>query len=276
MDTFTSIGTKSKKTKSLSEEELQLVWAEFCKDKSNKVLRDKIIVQYLHLIRYAVNRIRTNLPQSISTDDIAGYGVEGLMNAIDRFDVSKGAKFETYALTRIRGTIIDKIRAQDWVPRGTRRKFKEIQKAIEILQAKLGRRPSNQELADALDIPKEKIDKTITEMDSNSVMSIYDRRDSSGEGLELIDTIQDSNSEDPLSTLEEKDVKKDLSKALGRLPEREKMILALYYHENMTLKEIGETINISESRVCQLHAQAIMKLRNLLNDDKPRLRRSIV
>lgn len=125
MNTANSLGLNAdNKIKKLSEEELEAIWIEFSKDKTNKKLRDTLIVQYLYLIKYVVNRIRTNLPQSIATDDITGYGVEGLMNAVERFDISKNARFETYALTRIRGTIIDKIRSLDWVSRGTRRRFK--------------------------------------------------------------------------------------------------------------------------------------------------------
>jgi len=278
MDTANSINIKTDghNTKKLTDAEIEAIWKEFLVDRSNKKLRDKLIVQYIYLIKYVVNRIRVNLPNTISTDDIAGYGVEGLINAIEKFHPDKGARFETYALMRIRGTIIDKIRNQDWVPRGTRRRYKEIQAAYAKLQAKLDRKPTTQEVADELNLPKDKIEATMREMESNSLVSIYDKRDNSGEGLEIIDTIEDSSSRDPLTELEEKDVKKELSMALSRLPERERMILALYYHENMTLKEIGEAINISESRVCQLHAQAIMKLRNLLSSNKLRLKRSIV
>jgi RNA polymerase sigma factor FliA len=276
MDTTTSININEKNIKKLSEEDLASLWLEFAKNRDNKDLRDKLIVQYIYLIKYVVGRLRVNLPNTIATEDITGYGVEGLINAIERFQAEKGSRFETYALVRIRGTIIDKIRNQDWVPRSTRRKQKEIKNASELLQKNLGRKPTTQEIANELNLPKEKVEATINGMDSGMVVSIYDKRDGSGEGIEIIDTIEDSQAKDPLSQLEDKDVKKDLSKALSKLPEREKMILALYYHENMTLKEIGEAINVSESRVCQLHAQAIMKLRNLLSNNKQGLRKSIV
>lgn len=255
------------KSKKLSDSEVDKLWNEFAKDKSKKELRDKLIVQYIHLIKYVVGRLRLNLPNSISTDDIAGYGVEGLIDAIQRFCPSRGVRFETYALMRIRGTIIDRIRSQDWVPRGTQRRFKKIQNTILKLQLKLGRTPSSEEIAQELGSTKERIDAAVAEMESNSLVSIYESRDSgnSDGGFEIIDTIQDKNASDPLADLETKDIKNDLSSALGKLPERERMILALYYHENLTLKEIGEAISISESRVCQLHAQAIMKLRKLLN-----------
>ncbi|HBG50036.1 MAG TPA: hypothetical protein DDW90_11205 [Cyanobacteria bacterium UBA9971] len=150
-----------------------------------------------------------------------------------------------------------------------------MNKAIAALQGKLGRQPSTEEIAKELELPKEKIEASMAEMESTSMISIYDRKDSSGEGVEIIDTIQDKNADDPLAMLENRDVKNELSKALGNLPERERMILALYYHENMTLKEIGVTLTISESRVCQLHAQAIMKLRKLLSSRDTNVRSKV-
>lgn len=274
MDTLDSIRQPEQKIKKLSDTEVDLLWAQFEKDKTNKEYRDRLIIQYIYLIKYVVGRLRINLPASISTDDIAGYGVEGLIDAIERFIPSRGVRFETYAIMRIRGAIIDRIRSQDWVPRGARRKYKKIQNAILKLQITLGRAPNSQEIADELGTTKEKVEASINEIESNTLISLHDRKDSSSEGsLEIIDTIVDSKSVDPLQELEANDVKKSLSMALAKLPERERMILALYYHENMTLKEIGETISISESRVCQLHAQAIMKLRKLLNNKDLRLRK---
>lgn len=262
--------SQEKKAEKLSDAEIDKVWAQYVKsNKTDKELRDKLIVQYIYLIKYVVGRIRINLPASICTEDISGYGVEGLIDAIDKFLPSKGVRFETYAVMRVRGAIIDRVRSQDWIPRGVRTRFKKVQQSIAKLQAKLGRIPTSSEIAEDLETTKEKIESIIAEMQTNSMVSIYDKKgdSSSSEGVEIIDTIQDKKSIDPLHQLEEKDVKNQLTNALGLLPERERMILALYYHENMTLKEIGETISISESRVCQLHAQAIMKLRKLLNNN---------
>lgn len=253
------------KSKKLSDADIDKIWEEFVKDKTNKAIKDKIIIQYIYLIKYVVGRLRINLPNTISTEDIAGYGVEGLIDAIEKFSPARGVRFETYALLRIRGAIIDRIRSLDWVPRGAQKRFKQIHQAIATLQGRLGRQPRAEEIAKELGLPKEKVEASMAEMESNTLISLYDKRDSSGESLEIIDTIQDKNIDDPLSQLEHRDVKNELSRALGNLPERERMLLALYYHENMTLKEIGTTLNISESRVCQLHAQAIMKLRKLLS-----------
>lgn len=263
------------KIKRLSDEELESLWAAYLADKSNKPLRDKLIVQYIYLTRYVIGRVKMTLPQTFSVEDITSYGVEGLIDAIEKYTPDKGARFETYALMRIRGTIIDKIRAQDWVPRSTRRKIKEIKAMAEKLKQTLGRPATTTELAEAMNMEKEKVESLLA--DEVQVGSIYDKKGSSDESVEIIDTIQDEHSVNPLEQLVDKDVKKELQIALRRLPERERMIMVLYYHENMTLKEIGETINVSESRVCQLHAQAIMKLKNILSTTKSdRLKKSIV
>lgn len=261
--------------KRLSDSELEALWHDYLADKSDKKLRDKLIVQYIYLTRYVIGRVKNNLPQTFTIEDITSYGVEGLIDAIEKYTPDRGARFETYALMRIRGAIIDKIRSQDWVPRSTRRKIKEIKLAAEDFKQKNGRAATPSELAQILGIEREKIEAILA--DEMQVSSLYDKRGSSEESVEIIDTIQDKNSKNPLEQLVDKDVKHELQAALRRLPERERMIMVLYYHENMTLKEIGETIAISESRVCQLHAQAIMKLKNILSTGRSeRMRKSIV
>ena len=261
--------------KRLSDGELEALWLSYLADKSQKVLRDKLIVQYIYLTRYVIGRVKMSLPQTFSVEDITSYGVEGLIDAIEKYTPDKGARFETYALMRIRGTIIDKIRSQDWIPRSTRKKIKEIKLVAEKLKQSLGRAATMSELSAAMNMEKEKIESLLSE--EMQVTSIYDKRGTSDESVEVIDTIQDENSKNPLEVLVDKDVKNELQMALKRLPERERMIMVLYYHENMTLKEIGETINVSESRVCQLHAQAIMKLKNILTSHRTdRLKKSIV
>ena len=223
--------------KRVSDEELEELWVAYLADKTNKTLRDKLIIQYIYLTRYVIGRVKMNLPQTFSLEDITSFGVEGLIDAIEKYTPDKGARFETYALMRIRGTIIDKIRSQDWVPRSTRKKIKEIKLVAENLKQSLGRAATTTEIANAMGMEKEKIESLLAE--ETQVGSLYDK--------------------------------------IKRLPERERMIMVLYYHENMTLKEIGETINVSESRVCQLHAQAIMKLKNILSTKRSdRMRQSIV
>lgn len=261
--------------KRLSEEELTTVWQEYFKDKSNKQVRDTLIVQYIYLIRYVVGRIKVSLPPTVSIEDVAGYGVEGLINAIERFSIQKNTRFETYALIRIRGAILDKIRAEDFLPRSVRKKIKDIKNAQEHLKQELGRMPTTAEIAKYLNMDVEKVTQIMSE---DTVMtSIYDKKGSSDDSVEIIDTIQDTSKLNPQENMEEKNVKQELEKALRRLPERERIIMVLYYQENMTLKEIGGTINMSESRVCQLHAQAIMKLKNILSENRTsRMHKSII
>jgi RNA polymerase sigma factor for flagellar operon FliA len=234
-----------------------------------------LIVQYIYLVRYVVGRVKVSLPTTISIEDIAGYGVEGLINAIERFSPQKNTRFETYALVRIRGNIIDKVRSQDFLPRSVRRKIRDVKEAQEDLKRQYGRAATNTEIANYLGIEKEKVEQILA--DDTTITSLYDKKGASESDIEIIDTIEDSHNLAPHEQLEEKDVKKELEEALKRLPERERTIMVLYYHENMTLKEIGDTINISESRVSQLHAQAIMKLKNLLSENRSeRLKRSII
>lgn len=261
--------------KRLSETELSSLWDKYLADKSNKKFRDDLIVQYIYLVRYAVSRIKVSLPVTISIEDITGYGVEGLINAVERFSPLKNARFETYALIRIRGAIIDKVRSQDFLPRSVRKKIKEVKQAAEILKQKFGRTPTSAEIAEYMDMDIDKVNTIISE--DITVTSIYDKKGSSEDSMEIIDTIEDSNKLNPQERLEEKNVKTDLQRALQRLPERERVLMVLYYQENMTMKEIGETLNMSESRICQLHAQAIMKLKNILNENRAsRLQQSII
>ncbi len=254
--------------KRLSEEELVALWGKYFENKSDKAVKDTLIVQYIYLVKYAVGRIKMTLPNGISMEDIAGYGVEGLINAVERFSVDKNTKFETYALIRIRGTILDRIRSEDFLPRSVRTKLKKIKQAQEDLKQTLGRMPTTREVAEALDM---EVDKVIQLMSEDvTVSSIYDKQGSSDDSLEVIDTIRDEQGQTPYEAAEEKNVKQELENALKRLPERERNIMVLYYQENMTLKEIGQMLGMSESRVCQLHAQSIVKLKNILNEKRSR------
>ena len=261
--------------KRISEDELASLWETYLNDKTDKSARDMLIVQYIYLIRYVVGRVKVTLPATISIEDIAGYGVEGLINAIERYSPQKNTRFETYALIRIRGAILDRIRAQDFLPRSVRKKIKDIKTAQEHLKQELGRMPTTQEVAEYIDMEPEKVIQLLSE--DTTMTSLYDKKGSNEDSVEIIDTIEDTNKLNPQEQAEEKNVKQELEKALLRLPERERVIMVLYYQENLTLKEIGETICMSESRVCQLHAQSIMKLKNILSENRTsRLRQSII
>jgi RNA polymerase sigma factor for flagellar operon FliA len=264
-----------KKIQRLPDEELEQLWEIYLQDKSLKDVRDKLILQYVYLAKYVVGRVKVNLPPSFSFDDVVSFGIEGLIDAIEKYHPSRGAKFESYALMRIRGTIIDRIRSSDWLPRTVRKKIKEIKIAAERLKQEIGRAPTPHEIAGVMGLSEEKI---LEIMSSDvSVNSIYDKKSVGDDSVEIIDTIEDTKSNKPEENIERTDAKKELETALKKLPERERTLLIFYYHENMTLKEIGEAINISESRVCQLHAQAIMKLRNILSATRnDRLNKSII
>ncbi len=259
----------SKKSTSRSvsdDQEVLVLWQQYKSQPNNPQLREKLILKYLHLVRYVVSRLPISLPVSIGQEDLISYGTMGLMEAVERYDLSRGLKFETYAVTRIRGAIIDQLRFQDWVPRGVRKRSKDVADAMARLEEKLGRNPTEDELAQELGVNKNKLKSMLAES-NNLLISLDESRgdDSSGASASLMDLVEDKNSPDPQAELEAGELKQRLASAIGKLPEREKLLIALYYHENMTLKEIGEVINVSESRVCQLHAQAILRLRSALN-----------
>ncbi len=263
------------KIKRASNEELANMWSRYFEDHDNKVLRDQLILQYIYLTRYVVGRVKVALPPTFSYEDISSYGIEGLIDAVEKYTPKMGARFETYALVRIRGNIIDKVRSQDFLPRSVRRKIRDVKEAQDELKKQFGRAATNSEIANYLGIEKEKVEQLLA--DDTTITSIYDKKGAADGDIEIIDTIEDAHTLAPHEQLEEKDVKKELEGALKRLPERERTIMVLYYHENMTLKEIGDAINVSESRVSQLHAQAIMKLKNLLSENRSeRLKRSII
>ncbi len=242
------------------------LWAAYKRNTTNLQAREKIIVGYLHLVRYVVSRLPITLPVSIAQEDLISYGTLGLMEAVERFDPSRGLKFETYAVTRIRGSIIDQLRFQDWIPRGVRKRSKDLSEAMLRLEEKFGRKPTDEELCSDLGVEPKKL-KTMLAESNNLVLSLDETygKDPSGSNNSLIDTVEDNNSPDPEGEFEAVELQKRLAEAIGSLPEREKLLIALYYHENMTLKEIGEIIQVSESRVCQLHAQAILRLKGKLN-----------
>lgn len=261
--------------KRLPESELAALWDSYLNNKFDKVTRDSLIVQYIYLVRYVVGRVKVSLPATISIEDITGYGVEGLINAIERFSPQKNSRFETYALIRIRGAILDKIRSQDFLPRSVRRKIKEIKQAIEFLKQEFGRAPTTNEIAQYLDMDPARVIQIMSE--DVTITSIYDKKGTSDDSVAIIDTIEDTDKLNPYEAAEEKNIKSDLQKALMRLPERERVLMVLYYQENMTMKEIGETLGMSESRICQLHAQGLMKLKNILSENRTmRLTQSII
>ena len=260
--------------KRMSEAELNDLWNKYISDRSNKKLRDTLILQYIYLVRYVTGRIKGFLPVTISIEDVASYGIEGLIDAVERYVPHLTNRFETYALIRIRGNVLDKIRSQDFIPRSARQRIKEIKQANDYLRQELGRNPTTSELSRYLNIDAEQISKILSE--DVVITSIYEKKNSYDDSLEVIDTIED-NGQSPHERAENENIKSNLEKALQRLPEKERVTLYLYYQKDMTMKEIGQIIGTSESRVCQLHTQGLVKLKKILNENRSiRLQKAII
>ena len=253
------------KNKAETELLIQDLWIKYAKDRSNKRIRDKLVLHYLHLVKHTVNRLPLSLPNSVSQDDIVSYGTMGLLDAIKRFEPERGWKFETFAVNRIRGEVIDQLRVQDWVPRGVRKRNKKLMETMKELEVRLLRTPTDEEMAAALGVTIARYHHMLNES-TVLVLSLDETLGSDKDSnMSLIDTVADKHSTPPEGSLEESDIQKNLAEAINQLPEREKLLIALYYQEHLTLNEIGNLLNISESRVCQLHAQAIMRLRYKLS-----------
>ena len=212
----------------------------------------------------------SGLPAHVEEADLISYGLVGLISAIERYEPEREIKFETYAIPRIRGAIIDELRALDWVPRSVRARAREIERANVKLEHKLQRAPTDEEIADELGIELEEFQESLIQI-SNSTIAALDElwtvSDSSGDQVSLLDTIQDPGSPDPAKVVDATDLKDRVADAIARLPEREKLVIALYYYENLTLREIGEVLGVTESRISQLHTKAVLRLRARMQED---------
>ncbi len=227
--------------------------------------REKLILEYMPLVKYVVGRLAVTLPPTVDAEDLMGYGVMGLIMAIERFMPEKGYKFETFAVSRIRGAIIDELRAQDWLPRSVRQKAKEMEGQIRNLEHQLGRTATDQELARQLGVTVEDLPKSLAEVTA-PVLSLDDLVSLSDDGQKVswLDTLPDDRL-GPSAQLDQEAMVEVLGQAIDLLPERERLLVSLYYHEGLTLKEIGAVLSVTESRVCQLHAQAMGRLRTKIN-----------
>ncbi|NTV88863.1 MAG: FliA/WhiG family RNA polymerase sigma factor [Clostridiales bacterium] len=244
----------------ISNKQLEL-WKRYSSTK-DPADREALIIEYSHLIKFIAGRLNIYFGSNVEYDDLVGYGVFGLIDAIDKFDINKGVKFETYASLRIRGSIIDSIRELDWVPRSLRQKNKELEKAYWELENELGHSASDAEVAKKLGMPVEEFYKLLNEVNLTSMVSLEDFLD---QNYEIGIDIPTSNSGDrPEKQVELNEIKSILSDSINKLPEKEKTVLSLYYYEELTLKEISAIMNVSESRISQLHTKAIMRLRGKL------------
>lgn len=238
------------------------LWADF-KRSGDPATRDKLIVHYSPLIKYVAGRVATNLPSNIEQGDLVSYGIFGLIDAIEKFDPERNIKFETYAIARIKGAIIDELRAIDWVPRSVRAKARSVEKAYAKLEARLLRSPSDSELAAEMGIDEKDLHGIFNQISFvglvalDEVLSSGDR----GDVGTLGDTIPDKGA-GPVAAFEVEEMKQLLAAAINRLGDREKMVLTLYYYEGMTLAEIGQVLGVTESRICQIHTKAVFQLRS--------------
>jgi RNA polymerase sigma factor for flagellar operon FliA len=223
--------------------------------------RDKIVEKYIPLVKYIASRVILGKSKYVEYDDLVGYGMVGLMDAMNKFDESKGMKFSTYASIRIKGAMIDEIRRNSPISKGAMDKLNRYNEAIDSLQKSLGKEPSNEEIAKALNMSLENVGEIENYINYISVVSLENIIFSDDDDISIMGIIEDKNSPSPEKTLEEKEEVEMLSKALGLLNEKDGIVLSLYYYEGLTLKEIGKVLEVSESRVCQLHSRAIRNLR---------------
>lgn len=244
-------------------EDAHTLWLEFRRTR-DKRLRDRLILTYAPLVKYVAGRLGSGLPAHVDEGDLVSYGLLGLIGAIERYDPDREIKFETYAISRIKGSIIDELRALDWVPRSVRSRARDIERAIGQLEAKLLRAPTDEEIAGRLGITDEELQDSLLEISRSSIAALdelWTVSAGSGDQVALIDTIEDTSGPEPQQTLAQIEAREALADSIARLPEREKLVVTLYYYEELTLREIGEVLGVTESRVSQLHTKAILRLK---------------
>jgi RNA polymerase sigma factor for flagellar operon FliA len=242
------------------------LWQEY-RHTRDRTLRDRLILTYAPLVKFVAGRLGATLPSHVDEQDLVSYGLLGLIGAIERFDPDREIKFETYAIARIKGAIIDELRSLDWVPRSVRTRAREIERAIAELERTLMRAPTDAEIAEKVGITGAELEDSLTEISRTSIAALDElwSPSSSGDQISLIDTIEDQSGPNPEVSLEQTELKEALGEAISRLPEREKLVVTLYYYEELTLREIGEVLGVTESRVSQLHTKAVLRLKARLS-----------
>jgi len=249
-------------------EDVEQLWIEFKKDSNNQELRNRLVEIYLPLVKYNGERIWSRLPEGVELDDLISAGVFGLMDAIDAFDLSRGVKFETYCVPRIRGAMLDELRTMDWVPRLVRAKASKLNEAIKTLEARLGRQPNETELAAELNISVEELEKMMLDANAVNLISLNKKwyETDSYKDVREIDILEDKKGEDPTRRIQKNDLMRLVTKGLNR---NERLIIILYYYEELTMKEIGATLDLSESRVSQMHSSIVQRLQSQLGRRRP-------
>jgi RNA polymerase sigma factor FliA len=255
-------------------EDTQSLWRQYKMKPGDKALRDRLILTYAPLVKYVAGRLGSGLPAHVDDDDLISYGLLGLIGAIERYDPDRDVKFETYAIARIKGSIIDELRAMDWVPRSVRARARDIERAIAELERKLHRAPTDEEIAEKVGITTEDLENSLTDISRSSIAALDElwtvNTGGGGDAIALIDTIEDTEAPDPQGSLSETEMKEAIGEAIARLPEREKLVVTLYYYEELTLREIGEVLGVTESRVSQLHTKAVLRLKARLSGSTSR------
>jgi len=240
------------------------------KEQHNEVpasVKEQIVLEHAPLIRYIVNRIAVRLPSHIDLDDLHNTGVIGLMDAIEKYDPDKNCKFKTYAEFRIKGAILDQLRSLDWVPRSVRQKGRRLERAYGEVEQRLGRSASEEEVADSLGLQLEKFHELLNQVRGVSLVNLEELRGSNSEGDRTgsyADIVEDVHSENPFSALKQQETRGVIADTIGSLPDKERLVLTLYYYEDLNMKEIGSILGITESRVCQIHTKAVGRLRSKL------------
>ena len=247
------------------ESDVNVLWSRY-QEAGDPGIRDALILNYSPLVKYVASRVSVGLPQNVEHADLVSYGMFGLIDAIDKFEPDRGFKFETYAISRIKGAILDELRSIDWVPRSVRSKVRSVEKASAKLEAREGRAPTDEEVAAELGWTEPQFQQVLSQISVvgmaalDEILLVGGDR---GEALTLGDTIADS-SHGPTGAFEVTEVRQMLSQAINGMPEREKVVLTLYYYESLTLSEIGRVLGVTESRVCQIHTKAMIQLRSRL------------
>jgi RNA polymerase sigma factor for flagellar operon FliA len=252
----------------VKEIELRELWSRY--KKGDDKARERLVLAYSPLVKFVAGRMASGLPAHIEESDLISYGLLGLIGAIERFEPEREIKFETFAMARIKGSIIDELRSLDWVPRSVRAKAREIEGAQVKLERQLGRAPSDEEVANLLEMSMNDFQDSLLQISNSSVVALdelWTVSDASGDQVSLLDTMGDPNAIDPARELGVSELKDRLAHAISRLPEREKLVVALYYYENLTLREIGEVLGVTESRVSQLHTKAVLRLKARLQSE---------
>ena len=245
------------------------LWQDF-KATGEERLRERLILHYSPLVKYVAGRVGVGLPSNIEQADLVSYGIFGLIDAIQKFDLDRAIKFETYAISRIKGAIIDELRSIDWIPRSVRSKAREVEKAYAALEARLHRSPTEPEVAAEMGIALEDLHAIFSQVSYVNVVALDELLTpgggEKGDTLSLVDTLEDTKAEDPVQAFETEETKHLLARAINTLPEREKIVVTLYYYEGLTLAEIGQVLGVTESRICQMHTKAVLQLRGKLSE----------